>query len=551
MSVIKKNIVALAISAALAAMVGSAGAAQGAWQIVLADQQERIALDTTRVMHSAQGITAWSRISLGREVADPAGRYNMIEAENLYDCAGGKFTTLRRVYLRNGTPVREESAVRERAVRVQPGSIDERLHGIACVTPATASLNPAPAGAAIQPVADSALAVQPRAGALPADMRSLSADAAQARVLRVSDAHGAPEKPRMIELPKIDKEALSREAAAAVGGAGAPTKPADVHGAAAAASAAAAAHGAAPAPLPLPKPAPLPPLPSAHAPAAAHAPAPVQVPAPSHAPSPKASKPVAIHDMGVSGHAREVMLATSGPRKAAKHGANPAEEMHAHWGYEGPGAPANWGKLDPKNATCDIGRRQSPIDIRPGIAVDLEPIKMNYKPSKFSVVDNGHTIQVNVGAGNVINVMGKRFELAQFHFHKPSEERVNGRPYPMVIHFVHKDWDDNLAVIAVLLDEGSEHGTLQKVWDRMPLEAGSEVDGASLLDIIKLFPDDRSYWTYMGSLTTPPCSENVLWMVMRNPIGVSPEQIGTFSRLYRHNARPIQPNNGRLIKESR
>ena len=147
--------------------------------------------------------------------------------------------------------------------------------------------------------------------------------------------------------------------------------------------------------------------------------------------------------------------------------------------------------------------------------------------------------------------MGQRFELAQFHFHKPSEERVNGRPFPMVIHFVHKDWDDNLAVIAVLLDEGSEHPVLQTVWNHMPLEAGAEVVAAESLDIVRLFPDNRAYWTYMGSLTTPPCSENVLWMVMKTPVTVSPEQIGTFSRLYKKNARPIQPSNGRLIKESR
>lgn len=529
MSRIRQTLIALAVGSACSGL--SAGEA---WHVVVADARETIALDTSRVLKTASGVTAWSRIALGREVRDPNGPYNAIEAENAYDCQNGRFTTLRRVYLRNGERVREEPAVRERANAIMPGTIDERLFAEACRDTATHAL--AEGGAVTGRAAAHADAIPAgaeRPGAMPADMRTLGGGSG-VQVLRVSDAPAPAEKPKMIELPKIDKAAAAREAAAAgvaLPGAAA-AKPADIHGAASAASAAAAAHGAAPA-------APVVALP--RVPPVAAAPI---------APAKPVAKPVpmASTDLGVSGHAREIMLATSGPRKAKK---NPAEEMHVHWGYDGAGAPENWGKLDSKNALCDSGKRQSPIDIRPGISVDLEPIKITYKPSKFSVADNGHTIQVNVGAGNVINVMGKRFELAQFHFHKPSEERVNGRPFPMVIHFVHKDWDDNLAVIAVLLDEGSEHGVLQTVWNHMPLEAGSEVNGAALLDVAGLFPDNKAYWTYMGSLTTPPCSENVLWMVMKNPVLVSPEQIGTFARLYKKNARPIQPSNGRLIKESR
>ena len=463
-----------------------------------------------------------------RAVNDVSGAYNAIEAENLYDCAGGRFTTLRRAYFYNGKMVREEPAVRERANRILPGSIDERLAEQACrATPTLALADGGTMTGKAVALADALPAGSERPVAMPADMRTLSGSA-NGFVMKVSDAPAAAEKPKMIELPKIDKAAAAREAAAAgialPSTSAAKPAPADIHGTAAAADAAAAAS--------VPK-APVVAMPRVPVPAVA-----APKPAPAHS-----------TDIGLSGHARELMLATFGPRKAKK---NPAEQMHVHWGYDGAGAPENWGKLDAgKNLLCDSGKRQSPIDIRPGIAVDLEPIKFTYKPSKFTVVDNGHTIQVNVGAGNVINVMGQRFELAQFHFHKPSEERVNGRPFPMVIHFVHKDWDDNLAVIAVLLDEGSEHPVLQTVWNHMPLEAGAEVVAAESLDIVRLFPDNRAYWTYMGSLTTPPCSENVLWMVMKTPVTVSPEQIGTFSRLYKKNARPIQPSNGRLIKESR
>jgi carbonic anhydrase len=250
-----------------------------------------------------------------------------------------------------------------------------------------------------------------------------------------------------------------------------------------------------------------------------------------------------------------MLLATSGPRKGSPkkkaEESNPAHDMHVHWGYDGLGAPDKWAKLKSEYATCDSGKRQSPIDIREGIKVDLEGIKFDYKPTKFRIVDNGHTVQVNVGDGSTIQVMGKRYELVQFHFHKPSEERINGRPFDMVIHFVHKDYDGNLAVIAVLLERGNENSQIQTLWNNMPLEANQELGPNDVLETIKLFPENRTYWTYMGSLTTPPCTENVLWMVMKQPVQLSPEQVAIFARLYKNNARPVQPSNGRLVKESR
>jgi len=222
----------------------------------------------------------------------------------------------------------------------------------------------------------------------------------------------------------------------------------------------------------------------------------------------------------------------------------------AHWDYQGPGGPANWGQLKPEFATCASGKRQSPIDIRDGIKVQLDPVQFDYHPAGFRVVDNGHTVQVNVDPGNAINVLGRRYELLQFHFHRPSEERIEGRQFAMVAHLVHKSDDGRLAVVAVLLDEGRAHPIVQAVWNNLPLDKGEDVPARTSLDLSKLLPDDRSYFTYMGSLTTPPCSEGVLWMVMRQPVPVSPEQIGVFARMYPMNARPIQQASGRLIKAS-
>ena len=235
--------------------------------------------------------------------------------------------------------------------------------------------------------------------------------------------------------------------------------------------------------------------------------------------------------------------------KPAVHGA--ADAGHAaHWSYEGSAGPEGWGQMKPEFAKCSTGSRQSPIDIRDGIKVSLDAVQFDYKPSAFRVVDNGHTVQVNVGAGNSIEVLGRRYDLLQFHFHRPSEERINGKQFDMVVHLVHKDLEGRLAVVAVLLERGCALPIVQSVWNNLPLEKGDEVAANLPLDMGALLPTERSYFTYMGSLTTPPCSEGVLWMVMKNPVQVSAEQIGIFSRLYPMNARPIQSASGRLIKES-
>ena len=222
----------------------------------------------------------------------------------------------------------------------------------------------------------------------------------------------------------------------------------------------------------------------------------------------------------------------------------------AHWDYTGSGGPETWGQMKPEFAKCSSGTRQSPIDIRDGIKVELDPVRFDYKPSGFRVIDNGHTVQVNVGAGNSIEVTGRRYELVQFHFHRPSEERINGKQFDMVVHLVHKDLDGRLAVVAVLLDRGAAQGVVQSVWNNLPLEKGEEVPARTQLNLNELLPPERNYFTYMGSLTTPPCSEGVLWMVMKQPVPISAEQIGIFARLYPMNARPIQSASGRLIKES-
>jgi len=240
------------------------------------------------------------------------------------------------------------------------------------------------------------------------------------------------------------------------------------------------------------------------------------------------------------------------PRPVAVEEKEEQAHEEIHWDYEGTGAPDKWGKLKPEYATCANGKRQSPIDIRDGARLALEPIRFDYKAAPLRIVDSGHTVQVNYAEGSSIVVAGERFELMQFHFHKPAEERIDGRAYDMVAHLVHRSLDGRLAVVAVLFEAGEQpNAFIDALWPHLPLEAGREVMPADVaIDINAMLPEARSYYTYMGSLTTPPCSEGVLWLVLKAPVPVSREQVGVFGRLYAMNARPVQPANGRLIKES-
>ena len=222
------------------------------------------------------------------------------------------------------------------------------------------------------------------------------------------------------------------------------------------------------------------------------------------------------------------------------------------WSYDGEGGPAFWAELDPAFALCATGRRQSPIDIRGGVAVELEPIRFDYRPSDFAVIDDGHTILARLAPGNTMAVGGRRFALRQMHFHHPAEERIDGRRFDMSLHLVHEDDEGRLAVLALLLQRGDEpQPVVQRVWNDLPLERGVEQPASQPIDPAALLPADRAYATYMGSLTTPPCSEDVLWLVMRQPLSVTQAQIDVFTHLYPMNARPLQSAAGRLIKQSR
>lgn len=219
----------------------------------------------------------------------------------------------------------------------------------------------------------------------------------------------------------------------------------------------------------------------------------------------------------------------------------------AHWGYEGTNGPEHWGELDPGFAVCSDGREQSPIDLTGAERGDLSEIVFDYAPSPISIRNDGHTIQVNYESGSGIVLDGTRYDLTQFHFHHRSEHTVDGADFPLEVHLVHASADGALAVVGVFLAEGAANEPFAPVWRGMPAEAGPAAVVEGMVDAGALLPERRTTWRYPGSLTTPPCSEGVSWLVMTEPVTASREQIEAFSALFPVNNRPVQALNGRRL----
>lgn len=232
---------------------------------------------------------------------------------------------------------------------------------------------------------------------------------------------------------------------------------------------------------------------------------------------------------------------------------NAAQEHHPEhiWDYGQSLGPRHWGELKPEFALCKNGHRQSPIDIRNPKKADLPPIQFDYKPSPLHIIDNGHTIMINYGPGSFLSVRGVEYALKQFHFHRPSEETIDGKGYEMVVHLVHANLEGKLAVVAVLLQRGEDNPLVRELWNDLPKEKEKEESLDSVqIDAAGLLPADRGYYTFTGSLTTPPCTENVTWFVLKHPVTVSAAEIEQFSKLYRNDARPTQPLYERVVLES-
>jgi carbonic anhydrase len=233
--------------------------------------------------------------------------------------------------------------------------------------------------------------------------------------------------------------------------------------------------------------------------------------------------------------------------------ADAADAPAHHWGYSGENGPEHWAAMEDSFATCGVGKHQSPIDIKDAVKKSLPPIEFAYQATPLMVTDTGHSFQVNAAPGSGgITVGGERYDLVQFHFHRPSEESIDGRRYSMVAHLVHKNAKGELAVVAVLIRKGESNQFLKAVFDNFPASGKQEssVAGATV-NLSELIPSKHGYFTFDGSLTTPPCSESVRWFVLKSAVEASESQIKQFASRYPHNARPTQPLNDRVIEETK
>jgi carbonic anhydrase len=219
-----------------------------------------------------------------------------------------------------------------------------------------------------------------------------------------------------------------------------------------------------------------------------------------------------------------------------------------HWSYEGDTGPEHWGTLSPDFATCAKGVEQSPVDIPANAPLNPADLTFSYQPSAVTIFNNGHTIQVNYDPGSSLTLNGVKYDLVQFHFHTASEHAIGGQHEPMEIHFVHRNAQGGLAVVGVLLKSGSENATYAPIFQNLPPQASQPAPVAgTTVDANQLLPAQRTYWRYNGSLTTPPCTEGVKWLVLNTPVELSDAQIAAFTSIFKNDERPVQPFNARTF----
>jgi carbonic anhydrase len=228
-----------------------------------------------------------------------------------------------------------------------------------------------------------------------------------------------------------------------------------------------------------------------------------------------------------------------------------------HWGYTGDVDPSHWGSLSPVYAACGEGKGQSPIDIisksesgSPNLSLDFKTtsLKIAHHEHVDDILDNGHTIQVTVEEGSSFTLNDKTYNLKQFHFHTPSEHTVDGKHFPMEMHWVHQSDDGSFGVIGILFEEGKANENFAKIIEHMPSLPGESSHFTDVkLDLNIHVPKDISAYHYIGSFTTPPCTENVEWLVLRNKFTMSKDQIAAFSSRLKNNNRPVQATNDRKL----
>lgn len=555
------------------------------WQLVLSDRGRKVEIDRASIFDSDRGTkVSWGRIVLADDEAAREG-YRTVKALNRYDCLNRSFVTIKRVYLDGAERVlKEESVSDQTPVMVARNSADERMWREVC-RPAGGGMGDLEKLA--EAAGKAAAEARPQTGPVPslralepAPPRATASPPPTTPAARAPSAAGTPNAPTGALLTPAQKLAAEASPQATT-----PTPAASVPANQAAPSipsirpnlAEQAARSDASAPRPITPSAtgstsdikPITPAPLLTTPTATEVeatPPVATVEAPTLAPVPASSPaPTARPARTTTPAARPVRSARPAPAPARPAASTPEPVVAppspqppsttpalTGWSYTGETGPDRWGKLRPDWRICEAGTRQSPIDLRNGIAVDLEPVKFDYRATQFRITDTGNMLRVQLGDGMSMEVRGKRYALEHLTLHQPSGERVGGAASDMEVNFYHRNAEGEVAMLGVLLERGdSANDMLQTLLNHLPLERGSTYAPDATIDLNGFIPTATGHFLYSGSLTTPPCTEGVIWVVLKTPVTLSEDQLAIFTRLHPRNARPIQPSHGRLLLESR
>ncbi|MDR2091794.1 MAG: carbonic anhydrase family protein [Azoarcus sp.] len=518
----------------LVVMAATAAAQAAGWERIVDDNKLTVEIDADGTFTSDHGTkVSWGRVVLGNAEAVKTG-YRTIKALNRYDCLNRSFSTIKRVYLDNDDNViREETITDQTPMLVRRNSVDERILRKACgLSNPVPSVKNGKANAAETAKSDTTNRLDKLAAAADRAAKSVNAAPATAAGLPSPHVHGIPPKSAPLKTMPLPVAAAPVNAA--------PEKSAVLEAPAKSASRQPVSVRFTPTPAAAPMP-----RQSGTAPMAATVAAKV----------PAAQNIVGFHP--VRGRAAPVIHS---PPRPARHATpmrtaavRPASSGES-WRYYGAGGPESWGRLRPEWRLCGEGLRQSPIDFAASapIAVDLDPVRFDYRPSRFLITNTEQQLRVKVDAGMSMEVRGQRYMLEGFVLHRPGEARIAGKVADMEVQFFHRDAEGRIAVLAVQAARGdTPNALLQALLNNLPLEKGDSYAPETLIDLAAFLPANPAHFLYMGSLTAPPCTEGVLWVVMKEPVMLSDEQFGIFSRLHPGNARPPQPANARLVLESR
>ena len=244
------------------------------------------------------------------------------------------------------------------------------------------------------------------------------------------------------------------------------------------------------------------------------------------------------------------VLASEKPSQPLTSAKVSPKDLREHWDYLGVEGPSHWGMLSKEYRTCEAGNRQSPINITMTHHGDHQhKLVFHYQTSQLHEMNNGHTIQVSHVSGCRVDLNDHKYKLRQFHFHAPSEHHIEGQAFPMEMHLVHQDESGHVLVIAAMMKTDATQPVLSKLWKWLPEQTEQEVSIPLELRLTDILPTNTNHYAYSGSLTTPPCTEGVQWIVLKEPIHITQQDVDQFVRIIGQNARPIQPLRNRHIDQ--